>query len=651
MPSDLPTPSYAHDTSRLGRRSRLRRTDLPAWRRTPLRLGLSLVGALLIVLLLDLVWAAYTVARDLATARDDLLAGATELVAGDVEGATSRFASAAGAADAADSFDVHPSIHVLGVIPTLQDDVDAVIQLTTVAQLSATGARLLADAARATGWDGSSTPAFATGGTIDLDAIEEALPGLEDARAKFVAAQAELDSVDTTGLIDSLQSRFVTGRASLDQGTSMVTKAADVAELLPAMFGGHHRYLLELTNLSAPRGTGGYLGIYGVLDAVDGQLRLEPLEDTGDIAPLKDPVDAPADVADRYDRFGTRRVFWASNYSPDFPTSSRVGLEIADTAGLGHLDGVISLDSIFTSYILGAIGPVDSAAWPEPIAAENVVTIMNHDTFTLPNESKSNEVQRAIGGDIVKAIFERQPALQPFSSAISLSIAERHLQVYVRDPRSEALIERLGADGGFELGPNPLAVVFQDYVASRTGYFVDKQIDSSVTLDADGSAATETTVTIRNSAPTDPPSVLLGDGSDGVPIGYAAMLANTYLPQDAQDIRLTSKDAGVFVEEEEFDHPVSFGLLEAEAGTDAALTTTYTRADAVTSVDGVTEYRISFQPQPSLRPVTLSVHIQLPQGAMVTTVGPGMLVEGQTAIYSGQPTTALTLWVRYRSMP
>lgn len=652
MPNDRDrTPSTApRDVSRTRTGPRLRGAHgrRPTWRRTRLRLGLSITGILLVLVVLDLLWAAYSVAANLSAAQDELLQGATELVAGNVDEATSRFADAAAAAQAAESFGFHPSVKLLGALPPLRDNVDAIEELSSAAHLAADGAGSLARAAEIIGWDGSSTSAMAAAGSIDLEPFKAAGPLLEDARTRFSDAQAQVDSVATAGLIPALQSRLVAGRAPLIAATSLVTTAADVVQLLPEMLGGHHRYLLALTNLSAPRGTGGYFGIYGILDCRDGEITVGPLHDTGDVPRLESPVDADSDVAKRYDRFGMRTVFWASNYSPDFPTSAQVELQIAEGAGEGDFDGVISLDSVFTAYILGAIGPVESAAWPEPVTADNAIQILNHDSFTLAQRD-SDEVQRRIGQDIVNAIFARAPSIDAVAPALSLAIDERHLQVFLEEPSSQELIGRLGAAGRFELGPNPLAVVFQDYVAARTGYFVEKQIESTVVLGEDGEATTETTVSISNTAPAGPPSILLGDGSEGVPIGFAAMLANTYLPADAGDVQLRSKPTAVLLQEQEFDHPVTVGLLEADPAQDAELTTSYARPGAVTSIAGGSEFRIDYQPQASLRPVAVTVRIQLPAGSSVTTVSPGMVVDGQTVTYTGQPTTALTLWVRYRN--
>ena len=626
-------------------RVREREHRRPTWRRTRLRLGISIAGVVLALVVLDLLWAGYTVSRNLSAARVDLEEGAADLVAGDVQGAASQFAFAAGASDAAHSFQRHPTIAALHLIPSLRDDIEAVDRLATAGQLTAEGAGSLAEAADAAGWDGSDAPSISTDGHIDLDALQAALPSLEDARTRFEDAWTELDSVEAGELLGTVQGHFTSARAVLAARASVVATAADLVDLLPRMFGGDHRYLVALTNLSAPRGTGGYFGIYGVLNAVDGQITLTKLEATEDVPRLDTSVELPPDVARRYGRFGMGTTFWATNYSPDFPISAGVQLDVAEAADLGRLDGVISLDTVWTSYVLAALGPVPSSAWPEPISAKTVVPVMNRDTFLIEDEDESNRVQNQIGRDIVQALLDRQPPLEAFSAAMSTGAAERHLQVYTRDVEAEAIIDRLGAAGRFEPGANPLAVVWQDYVASRTGYFVDRRVAQAVTLAADGSAEVATTTSLINGAPAGPPSPLLGSGEDGVPIGYAAMLANVYLPADAESVKMSG--GAVQLQEREFDRPVALGLLEADPGASSDFTATYTRPAAATPVGSSLEYRIDYLPQASIRPTATTVRIQVPAGARIESASAGMSIGGDTATYTGTPTRPMSLWVRY----
>ena len=68
-----------------------------------------------------------------------------------------------------------------------------------------------------------------------------------------------------------------------------------------------------------------------------------------------------------------------------------------DASGREPLDGVIAVDSVWTSYLLAETGPVETPAWPEPINAENVSTVINHDTFLPTSTATSDRLQDALG--------------------------------------------------------------------------------------------------------------------------------------------------------------------------------------------------------------------------------------------------------------
>jgi hypothetical protein len=337
----------------------------------------------------------------------------------------------------------------------------------------------------------------------------------------------------------------------------------------------------------------------------------------------------------------------AANYSPDFPTTSRILMEMARQIGLGKVDGVVAVDTVWMSDILQAIGPVTSGAWRTPITASNVVDVLNRDTFTNPYARRSNAIQRQIGLDVWHALLSREPDPQVFASAMSASVEERHLQVFATDPQDESILDRLGASGRATLGANPLYVVWQDFVSSRAGFFARKSVSDVVTLASDGSAQIRTTVTLHNRAANGPASTLLGRPQEGEPVGYYAAIANVYLPADASHVRTTATIPTVVSVEHEFGRPVATGLLRANAGGSMSFTAAYTAPHAVTDMGGLMEFRIDYLPQPSLRPGPFTIQIQLPPGAQVQASSPGVTVNGDSARYAGTPETPEAFWVRY----
>ena len=388
-------------------------------------------------------------------------------------------------------------------------------------------------------------------------------------------------------------------RTRLRQQSSLVGAAADLSLLLPPMLGEREprEYLLAFQNLSAPRGTGGYFGFYGTLRADDGAISLTELLPASAVPPV-DPVPVPDDVARRYGRFGVDTVLYASNYSPDIPTSSEIALEIAEAAGTGVYDGVVWADTVWMADVLRAVGSVESTAWPEPLTADNLVDVLNRRSFLIEDANESDRVQGQIGLDVWRSLLERTVDPTAFAEAMSGAVEAGHFAVYSVESAEEQLLVDLGADGAFEAGNNPLAVVWQDAVASRAGYFADKPVSMAVSLDAEGTATVSTEATLRQDAPDGPPSTLLGSGSGDTPVGGWAANIEVYLPVAAEEIRVEATRPSVTDVDEAFDRPVADCFLYAGPGQRMTCRVDYRVPGAASLVGDDWEYRVQCDPRP-----------------------------------------------------
>ena len=506
----------------------------------------------------------------------------------------------------------------------------------------------MAVAASATGWDGDGVPGFRTGGQVDLSAIEDAMPGLEKGAADLEAAAQQMGGIDTGHLVWPLADAIDEATTTLDEQTHLVVTARDLGRLLPGMLGadGHRRYFLAFQNLSAPRGTGGFLGLYGVLDAQDGHSTLTALQPIGTVPRVK-PVPVPEEVQRRYGSKGVATTMWSSNYPPDVPTSSQIALEIGREAGLGEFDGVIWTDTVWMADVLKAVGPVDSSAWPEPLTGDNLVDVANRQVFEGDDATASDAAQAQIGLDVWTALLTRTPQPEPLAAAMSRGTREGHLMVFSTDPEDQQALDALGATGEFTLGPNPLAVIWQDASASRAGYFAERDVAASVRLDGEGDARAETVVTLHNGAPDGPPSILLGVPGEGVPVGWWGADVEIYLPADARNADVRVNRPSVYSVGTAYEHKVAGAFLYAGPGGDCTATAVYRQAAAATQVDGTWEYRVQVRPQVALRPIPYSLDVTLPEGAQVLETSPGVTVSGTSVQWSGSPVVPEDVWVRY----
>ncbi|MGH2656332.1 MAG: DUF4012 domain-containing protein [Actinomycetota bacterium] len=633
------------------RRVRVRRRRRRRWwqRRTVWRRFLLVAALAGGALFIDGAWAATTSIRGLQQVRFQLETAAEDLAAGRLDDADSRFRLARTFADRAGNLVLHPAGALADVLPLIGDDVDAVQTMARSVGRVADAGTSLVGAARAVGWDGSGLPGSTSAGRIDLEPIEDAAPFLDQAATRMGEARSLLEPLSTESLFGFVANAATDVRLGVTERERDMRTAAGLAEVLPTFLGGDElrEYFVALQNLSAPRGTGGFLGLYAILRVEDGTAELQTLEHASRF-PEVSPIDAPPDVEARYARFGGTTHLIAANYSPDFPTTAGVILEMWEAASRDPLDGVMALDPVWMAHVLEAVGPVETPAWPEPLTSANLSDVLHRQTFTLP-QPDSDRTQEAIGTNLFEALLERPLPPRGLGEALARGAREGHLRVYSVREEEQARLEDLGVAGRVVLPDNPLFVVWQDAVNNRAGYFARKEAEVRVTLNGDGSARVETEVTLLNEAPDGPPSILLGQGATGDPIGYFAAFVNVYLPAEAA-VTESAVEPGVplGIVEQEFGHPVAMELVGAPPGEQASMTVAYEVPEALVRRGDVWEYRLGYLPQPTLTPAGLRVEIAMPAGAEVVGASPGLTATGPALEYQASPTAPTGIWVRFR---
>ena len=550
----------------------------------------------------------------------------------------------------AERFRLHPAAAIGSFLPWIGDDIGAVVPIARAAGWAASGGASLTRAAEAAGWGSANFSLVSADGAVDLQTIEEATPGLQEAAADLERASIELDGLSPAAFVPPLARAVQEAEAELDRQTRFAVDAGTLARVLPDLLGadGSKRYLLAFQNLSAPRGTGGFLGFVGTLEAVGGRLTLASLDPVSDV-PTVAPVQVPAEVARRYGPFGISTTMWASNYAPDVPTSSRIAMAIWREAGRAPVDGVIWTDTIWMRDMLRASGSVLSTAWPDPITADNLVDVFHRQIFETANPASINAVQAQLGTDLFGAVLAGRPGPRNLASALSSGARTGHLALFAHDEVVQSSLEDLGAAGLFQLGENPLAVIWQDASASKAGYFAERTVASHVSLRPDGSSEVETSVTMLNEAPTGPPSELLGEG-DGVPVGWWGVDAEIYLPTDAVSPKVTATPRTLTGIDEAYGHPLADAFLFADPGGSSTATVRYEDPDTAVEAGGIWTYRIELRPQPAIRPIVHAVEIELPEGAAVVGTPRTAEVGDGSIRWEGAPTEPLELVFTY-SMP
>lgn len=619
-------------------RVKVKRHRRPWWKRPRVFVPVAAIGLLFALGALDAVYVAATAPRELRSARDHLQTGADALQAGNLDEARTQFTVARDAIARARGALGQPVVGLIGWLPRVGDNVEAVRSLADASSDAATAALFLVDAAETVGWTGHQLPSFDSGVVRAVQGLEEAAPDLEAAARALDRATAQVRAIETEPLIGTVRTAVVQARDTLQGKDDLARTAASLGRLIPPFLGteGRRTYLVITQNLSEMRGSGGFPGDFATLTADEGRIDLTGFADIGTLDDVQ-PIRMPADYVRRYAAYDGLTKFHASNFSPDFPTSALALTKMWVASGRQPVDGVIAVDPVWMSDVLDAMGPVDTAAWPEPITADNVTTIMSRDTFMTDDAEISNALQSAIGAALWKGVLQRGVPPKPMAEAMSVAARERHLQVYSVDPAEEAVLRQLGASGEAGLSPDAVALSWFGPADSRLGFFARKSVDYRISLRDDGSAHVTVTTTLENPAPDGPISILLGKGED-VPVGTNEEVANFYLPAGATYLG-GSLPATPASPQHELGHPVVSQSLKVPPGSSVTSHVRYSYPDAVTDA----QFRLRLVALPALRPDLVSVEIQAPAGVTLTAMSAALTEDGTSLRFEGSPTTAVDL--------
>ena len=616
----------------LSSRSRLRR---------PSTYLLLLVGLALLGLIGDGAYVAARLSSSLGSVQENLRAGRVALERGDVDGARALFEDASERAAIAKAAAGHPSLWLAELLPRIGTDAEALRALARAAELGTEGALAGADAAEALGLNGQT---FAQGvyedGEVDLDALVEAQPYVASA-AESLGRAAEVLAVARQPTTAQLRDALVDARTSIDTAAGYAANGNALMSALPGLLGGdgERRYLLAFQARGEARGTGGVVGLYGLLRASDGRLTLEKVASFQDIQQnLTEPVDAPAWYARSYGPQNAREEWAQANLTPNFTAAARVMINMYEAAIGKDLDGAIAMDPLTFSDLLTATGPIADPETGEPISEEKIGDVLLRDSYTRFSDS---DEQNLFLGRLIRSFWDViqsgdvGPEIAP---AIAETVRNGHLKVYTSDPDERAAMAALGADGNFvSLGPATQLVFSNNYSVNKVDYYSQRTVDTTVELDVEGGATFTTRIEVENRAPSEPPSILIGQGREGLPPGTNRMVLAAALPLGAEVDRaerggeilltpFTYRDSGRLV---------VWDLLTVAPGDSEELTFVYSiEGPPLGSVGGLT---VTLAPQTTVNPDRFSFELVPPAGSRVTAAI-GAVVRGEGAVAGGELT-------------
>lgn len=394
----------------------------------------------------------------------------------DVDGARSTADDAAFAAARADDAAGALPLRLASVLPFVGDDVRAVREVTGAVRLATSEALPpLLDTAEALDPEVLVT---AEGG-VDTVRLADAVPSAEAAASAASRAAEQVDGVDTGGLHPRVAEPVDDARAGLEELSTRTRDVSDLLAVLPGALGAEEpqEYLLAFQNLAEARPTGGIVGAWALLRLDAGRAEIVETGANEDLTELSGPArDLGPEVTALYgeDLALSQNV----NLSPHWPDAAVLLSDLWAAQGRAAPDGVVGVDPVALSLLLGATGPVDVPGGPA-VAADDVVDVVQARAYAeFPDQATRVAYLSAVTTTVFDAVLARGLASPDVLDAVTSAADAGHVALWSADPSLQALAERSGVAGVL---PEPDVDAVRIHLTNVDGSKLDHYLRADVT--------------------------------------------------------------------------------------------------------------------------------------------------------------------------
>ncbi|MCU1596317.1 MAG: hypothetical protein JWQ47_56, partial [Glaciihabitans sp.] len=255
--------------------------------------------------------------------------------------------------------------------------------------------------------------------------------------------------------------------------------------------------------------------------------------------------------------------------TPRFSLSFDIAKTMWKTAKGDNIDGLISLDTVALSYIIGATGPITMINGAQ-LTSTNAVQMM---LGGLYEKNYTPQYVDQINEGIASATFKKVSSGGANTNALIAAVirASKENRIRIWTPRKDE--QKLISTSPFYGGPpestsstDAFGVYYSDETPSKMEYYLRQKVQlSQGVCTADGKRHVQVTVSLTNSAPANAkflPAYVTGGGIH-TPAGEIKIAAYTYAPPGftAESVTYNGGRASYGVKGKDGAYPVLRGLV------------------------------------------------------------------------------------------
>lgn len=345
-------------------------------------------------------------------------------------------------------------------------------------------------------------------GRVNVQLLRDAEPALIRISADATRLDADARAISDPAYLSLLSD----ARSQLQEQTSnmaeLLENTALAAGVAPSMMGadGPRTYFMGFQTNAEARGTGGLLGGFGILRFDSGTPTVDTLASNTELTGSFASTDLGPEYTENYGFTNPMTDFRNSNLSPHFPYTAQIWKSMwAQKTGM-NVDGVIAIDPVALSYVLGALGPVTMPDG-ETITKDNVVELTEVTVYSRfpTDQTARKKYLQDIANEVVKKMTGRIESPRKLLDALGKAVSERRIAVWSSSPADQKLLDETPLAHVIPDDPAPYAeIVMNNLGGNKMDYYLKREIEYAADGCDSETRMSTVTVGLANTAPNKP---------------------------------------------------------------------------------------------------------------------------------------------------